>query len=104
MGRYNDIGGFCFKRRITSKTLVLHMVVGTLPNVVVLVLALIGFLVRRRKTDSGDTQISELTGVIYSFTEGNAGNDSLLGPSSVLVTHPLFPAPVLPASVSVSAT
>jgi hypothetical protein len=65
--------------------------------------SLIGFLVWRRKTDSGNTHKSEVSGVKYSFTEGTTGHDNLLGPAAVSATHQPSPTPV-PPPASVSAT
>jgi hypothetical protein len=61
--------------------------------------SLIGFLVWRRKTDSGDSHKSEVGGARLSFTEGATGHDNLLGPAVVLAMHQPSPTPVPPASV-----
>jgi hypothetical protein len=61
--------------------------------------SLIGFLVWRRKADSGDSHKSEVGGARLSFTEGATGHDNLLGPAVVLAMHQPSPTPVAPASV-----
>jgi hypothetical protein len=61
--------------------------------------SLIGFLVCRRKADSGDTHKSEVGGARLSFTEGTDGHDKLLGPADVLATQQPSHDPVPPASL-----